>query len=50
MNELSCGCIPDASGFGYCSVCVRKLREKIWSKMSDSDKDYDRQFAPVQSS
>ena len=46
MNELSCGCIPDASGFGYCSECTRKLREKIWKNMSSERKQYDRHFAP----
>lgn len=49
MGKLSCGCIPDASGFGYCSECVRRLREKIWSKMSEGEKNYDRRFAPRES-
>lgn len=47
--RLSCGCIPDASGYGYCSKCVTALRTKIWKKMSHKDKEYDRHFAPEQS-
>ena len=47
--KLPCGCTPDASGFGYCSECTRKLREKIWRNMSEKDKNYDRHFAPEQS-
>jgi len=46
---LKCGCIPDNSGYGYCSECVRKLREKIWSNLSDKEKAYDRHFASEQS-
>lgn len=46
---LKCGCTADASGFGWCSECVRKLRSKIWAKMSENRKNYDRQFAPKQS-
>lgn len=46
---LPCGCEPDASGYGYCGECTRKLREKIWSKMSEGKKNYDRHFAPSQS-
>jgi hypothetical protein len=49
MNKLSCGCIPDASGYGYCSECTRKLREKIWRELTPAQRDYDRQFAPIQS-
>jgi len=49
MIKLLCGCTPDASGFGYCDECVRKLREKIWKKMSEKKKNYDRHFAPDQS-
>jgi hypothetical protein len=48
--RLSCGCTPDASGYGYCSECTRKLREKIWSNMNEDRKNYDRHFAPNQSS
>lgn len=44
--KLSCGCTPDASGFGYCSECVRKLREKIWKNMDNDKKNYDRHFDP----
>lgn len=46
---LPCGCTPDASGYGWCSECRRKLKEKIWAKMSEREKRYDRQFAPEQS-
>lgn len=46
---LPCGCVPDASGYGYCSECTRKLRERIWRKMSEKEKRYDRHFAPEQS-
>lgn len=49
MSELTCGCTPDASGFGYCGECTRKLHEKIWKEMSEKDRDYDRQFDPRQS-
>ena len=49
MSRLQCGCEPDASGYGWCSECRRKLREEIWSKMSEKDKNYDRHFAPKQS-
>jgi hypothetical protein len=47
--RLPCGCAPDASGYGYCSDCTRKLREKIWRNMSAERKAYDRSFAPEQS-
>jgi hypothetical protein len=47
--SLDCGCEPDASGFGWCSECVRKLREKIRRKMPEKEKRYDRHFAPAQS-
>ena len=46
MSRLSCGCVPDASGFGYCGECTRKLREKIWKNMSEDRKNYDRHFDP----
>lgn len=49
MSKLPCGCTPDASGYGYCGDCTRKLHEKIWSRMSEKRKRYDRQFAPEQS-
>jgi len=42
--KLKCGCTPDASGYGYCSECTRKLREKIWANMSERKKSYDRHF------
>ena len=44
--SLPCGCIPDASGYGYCSECERKLKEKIWKNMSEDKKNYDRHFDP----
>ena len=47
--QLKCGCVPDASGFGWCSECRRKLRSKIWRNMSEEKKRYDRHFAPEQS-
>lgn len=49
MSKLSCGCTPDASGYGYCPECRRKLREKIWKNMSEKDRNYDRHFAPEKS-
>ncbi len=49
MTKLACGCTPDASGFGWCPECRRKLRQKIWNKMSEKDRRYDRHFAPEQS-
>ena len=47
--SLPCGCTPDASGYGYCSECTRKLKEKIWANMSEERKNYDRHFAPGES-
>lgn len=47
--SLPCGCTPDASGFGWCSECCRKLREKIWAKMSAKARRYDMRVAPEQS-
>ncbi|KKL53576.1 hypothetical protein LCGC14_2274040 [marine sediment metagenome] len=50
MHEiLKCGCTADASGFGWCGECRKKLRSKIWKEMSEGRKKYDRQFAPEQS-
>lgn len=46
---LPCGCEPDASGFGWCSECVRKLREKIWKELSAEARRYDMRVAPEQS-
>lgn len=43
---LSCGCTPDASGYGYCGKCVAALRAKIWKNMSEERKNYDRHFDP----
>lgn len=43
---LSCGCTPDASGFGYCGECTRNLRKEIWKNMSKKKKSYDRRFDP----
>ena len=42
--RLTCGCIPDASGYGYCGDCTSKLRKKIWAGLSEKQRDYDRQF------
>lgn len=47
--KLECGCTPDASGYGYCSKCVSALRQKIWNKMSEKKRNYDRYVAPSQS-
>jgi hypothetical protein len=44
---LDRGCTPDASGFGYCGECSRKLREKIWREMPAAQKRYDRHFDPA---
>lgn len=44
--NLTCGCTPDASGYGYCNKCVADLRKKIWNNMSSKQKAYDRKFAP----
>lgn len=46
---LSCGCIPDASGYGYCDACTKALRQKIWNNMSEKHRNYDRNFAPNES-
>jgi len=43
---LPCGCIPDASGFGYCPDCEKKLRAKILAKMTTKEKNYDRYVNP----
>lgn len=43
--KLSCGCIPDASGYGYCNKCTTALRRKIWAEMSQKERNYDRHFA-----
>ncbi len=47
--KLSCGCTPDASGYGYCDKCTKALRAEIWRGMSEEKKDYDRHFAPDES-
>ena len=44
--KLPCGCEPDASGYGYCSACVKNLRNKIWRQMSEDKRNYDRHFDP----
>ena len=49
MSKLSCGCTPDASGFGYCEKCTRTLRAKIWKSMSEKEKAYDGHFSPAAS-
>jgi len=49
MSKLSCGCTPDASGYGYCSECTTKLRQKIWREMPKEKRNYDRHFAPDES-
>lgn len=48
--KLPCGCIPDASGYGYCPECERKLKAKIWKQMSEEKKRYDRYVDPEGSS
>ena len=48
-DKLPCGCIPDASGYGYCSKCVSALRNKIWKNLSQQQRNYDRHFAHRQS-
>lgn len=47
--SLKCGCTPDASGYGYCTECTRKLRAKIWNNLSEKQRNYDRYFAPDES-
>ena len=46
-RKLSCGCVADASGYGYCDKCTRALRERVWRNMSEGRKEYDRHFDPV---
>lgn len=46
MGKLPCGCIPDASGYGYCSKCVLELRKKIQRRLSEGQKEYDRMMDP----
>ena len=46
MPNLACGCTPDASGYGHCSACKRKLNEQIWRNMSEEKRQYDRTFDP----
>lgn len=47
--KLSCGCTPDASGYGYCDKCTIALRVKIWRNMDEKRKDFDRYIDPQQS-
>lgn len=47
MVKLLCGCTPDASGFGWCSACMKALNKRIWANMSEEKKAYDRHFDPV---
>lgn len=47
--KLSCGCVSDDSGYGYCGECTRKLREKIWKNMNNERRNYDRHFSPEMS-
>lgn len=42
--KLSCGCVPDASGYGWCDACCKALKAKIWREMSEKDRNYDRRF------
>ena len=41
-----CGCVPNQY---TCGDCERKENEKVWSTMSEKDKQYDRHFAPHES-
>lgn len=45
-NQLSCGCVPDKY---ECWNCRKANRKKIWAKMGEREKEYDRHFAPEQS-
>lgn len=49
QTKLPCGCIPDNSGYGYCDKCCKSLKQKIWSQLSEKQKDYDRYFSPYES-
>ncbi len=49
-DRLPCGCIPDASGYGYCDKCTTTLKRKIWNNLSRKEREYDRLFAPDESS
>ena len=44
---LPCGCVPDASGYGYCGKCTAALRKKIWREMSPERKAFDRHIDPI---
>lgn len=46
VYTLSCGCAPDASGFGYCDACTSALHRKIWKNMSKERKSCDRHIDP----
>lgn len=46
-TKLRCGCVPDASGFGWCSDCRLALRKRIWREMGEDRKQYDRTFDPA---
>jgi len=44
---LKCGCTPDASGFGWCSECCRKLREKCEARLTPAQRAYDNFVDPA---
>lgn len=44
FSKRPCGCVPDASGYGWCVECVRQLRTKIWHNLTAEQRDYDRKF------
>jgi len=46
VKVLECGCVPDASGYGYCEKCEKALHTKIWKNMSEDRKKYDRMVDP----
>lgn len=46
-RKLKCGCIPDASGYGYCDECTKALREKIWRNLTPQQRSYDTKADPM---
>ncbi|HEA71005.1 hypothetical protein LCGC14_0405530 [marine sediment metagenome] len=44
--KLKCGCVPDASGYGWCRECERALGIKVWKNLSQEKKEYDRMVDP----
>lgn len=44
---LPCGCVPDASGYGYCGRCTDELHKKIWKGLTPKQRAFDRCIDPI---